>query len=366
MLSIRKLRQRCIADEKEFASEGVEVPCKVGSYIFKDNGSNILAVAHLDSVSDDKHFYTLKMGEYTVVFNRALDDRLGAYIILDLLPSLGITCDVLLTTGEERMQSTAEWFKTDKKYNWMFSFDRAGTDVVCYQYDDDGVEGLLKEAGFDVALGSYSDICELGELGCSGFNFGTGYYDNHGESSHAVMNDTAAMVTKFVAFYQQHKDTHFEHDHDEVRGYLPARWMFAGGWGDDFGPSRVKSDIESDDAFMSRTAGLTNIERDYYHDVYNDLLCRGYPDWDAHAIALDEVAYEYHRPIAEDVPPEEDDDDGTCLICGREDCAGLMNCEVCGGVKHDDRTLLRTGMCQWCEARMLADDIGPNQWRRRL
>ncbi len=50
---------------------------------------------------------------------------------------MGINVDVLLTTGEEMGQSSAAYFDPgEKKYNWMFQFDRGGTDVVTYDYGD--------------------------------------------------------------------------------------------------------------------------------------------------------------------------------------------------------------------------------------
>ncbi|MCP6726064.1 hypothetical protein NL526_28810, partial [Klebsiella pneumoniae] len=68
----------------------------------------------------------------------AHDDRLGLYYIMEILPSLGINVDVLLTTDEEIGQSSASEFKKaeGKQYNWMFMFDRHGYgNVVMYQYE---------------------------------------------------------------------------------------------------------------------------------------------------------------------------------------------------------------------------------------
>jgi hypothetical protein len=100
-INLTKLRNRCYAEVTDFYGEGEVSFTASGAYIYKDNGSDILAIAHLDTVQSMKHFYTIDLGGERVVFNAQLDDRLGAYIILDLLPTLGVKCDILLTEGEE-------------------------------------------------------------------------------------------------------------------------------------------------------------------------------------------------------------------------------------------------------------------------
>src|SRR5215469_11790126 len=86
-----------------FSMETVSVPPPSVSYYrdagpsdyyhFRDNGSSVLAVAHLDTVVRPKNriprFSNTERGP--MVTSGALDDRLGAYVILCLLPRLGIT-----------------------------------------------------------------------------------------------------------------------------------------------------------------------------------------------------------------------------------------------------------------------------------
>lgn len=170
-------------------------------YYYADNDSDILAVAHLDSVQDDGTCSIVDTSAGLLAVSGALDDRLGVYVILDLLPKLGITCDWLLTTDEEICASTAGDFFTDKHYNWMFQFDRGGTDVVMYDYETDELCGLVEDCGAQVGNGSFSDICMLEHLECAGFNWGVGYRDYHGPRSHAWLEDTFRMVARFVKFY---------------------------------------------------------------------------------------------------------------------------------------------------------------------
>jgi hypothetical protein len=226
-INLRKLRKRCLAPIRDFESEGEVRAGSRGGHIFKDNGGSVLAVAHLDSVRTSKHFLASRIEDKLTVINQQLDDRLGAYIILDHLPLLGLNYDVLLTEGEECGFSTAADFVTDKEYNWTFSFDRAGTDVVLYGYDDEETRQLLSEYKIEVGLGSFSDIVELDHLGVKGFNWGCGYNDNHGKFCNAVIPETMGMVDIFTEFFQNMSEIKLPHTprHD-------GHWSYQDGYSD--------------------------------------------------------------------------------------------------------------------------------------
>jgi uncharacterized protein YbaR (Trm112 family) len=199
-----------LATIDDFHDEGEVTQTPDGIYIYKDRGAKVLAVAHLDSVPKHDQFFWLTPDNKskTRVHAAACDDRLGAYVILDLLPRLGVKTDVLLTEGEERGRSTAAHFQPPegKQYHWMISFDRSGTDVVLYQYGSQEIEDLV-EPYCTVGFGSYSDIADLEHLGCTGFNWGTGYYDNHSRESYFIIEDTESQVEKFLTFWDDHHDT---------------------------------------------------------------------------------------------------------------------------------------------------------------
>jgi hypothetical protein len=184
-------------------------------YHFRDNGSRVLAVAHLDTVvrgnQRTPRFHDTRHGPGVVC--GALDDRLGAYVILDLLPKLGITCDWLFTVGEESGQSTAESFKPGKDYDWAIEFDRGGTDVVMYQYEDRASRELVEAAGAVMGSGSFSDIAYLEHLGVKAFNWGVGYRGNyHSVNGYAYLNDTFAMMAQYLRFHEQNAGTTLPHD----------------------------------------------------------------------------------------------------------------------------------------------------------
>lgn len=213
------LRRVCEMPERAFAKKygmhttRVPQPAPDNFHFYRDNGSDVLAVAHLDTVGlpHQRACQFLDTEGGPVVYSRALDDRLGAYVILELLPALGLTHDILLTVGEENGRSTAAFFDPPKDYNWMIEFDRGGTDVVMYQYEDDDTYALVRGSGALVGQGIFSDICYLEHLGVKGFNWGVGYRDYHSARSHAYLDDTFSMVRKYLRFHEANADTSLPH-----------------------------------------------------------------------------------------------------------------------------------------------------------
>lgn len=204
------LRKRCLQPTAELMEEvGGIVKCPNGlNYAYRAAGNKILAVAHCDSVTCDTDHFFAKNG---VVWCTRLDDRLGVFTILDILPDMGISVDILLTDGEESCNSTARYVEIPKEcdYNWIVQFDRRGTDVVTYQFGemDPYAEEFFGKAGY----GSYSDICELDWLGCAAMNVGIGYHEEHSLGSHAKYWEYRRQLRKFYAFYQKYYDTKIEH-----------------------------------------------------------------------------------------------------------------------------------------------------------
>lgn len=218
--SRKALRRICEMHETEFGAafglqkyDVIEAPPGADYFYYRDNASSVLAVAHLDTVVEHDEracrFVTTEAGQ--VVFSGALDDRLGAYIILDLLPKLGVTYDLLLTVGEESGQSTAQFFDTEKEYDWIIEFDRGGTDVVMYQYEDAEVRDMVKASGARVGDGAFSDISYMEHLETKAFNWGVGYQDYHGPRSHAFLEDTFRMVARYLTFSEQNEGVGMPH-----------------------------------------------------------------------------------------------------------------------------------------------------------
>lgn len=180
-------------------------------YMFIDNGANILAVAHMDATGKDPHFGRVKIKGDEWIFARWVDDRLGVFLLLDVLAQF-FRYDILLTSGEETGKSSARQFVAPpgKEYHWMFEPDRMGTDVVHYQYATDKMREAVKAAGFGVyAWGAYSDIASLDKLGCCGINYGIGYEENHGDWARANLNVTLEQTAKMARFFDTNQEVVF-------------------------------------------------------------------------------------------------------------------------------------------------------------
>lgn len=211
-------------------------PNERGEYLtYVDNGSNVLGVVHTDTVADWRMFWRPKASynkRVGMVNSIQLDDRLGVYVLTELLPSMGITLDFLLTDCEEVGSSTAKDFATEKQYNWMVGFDRRGLDVVMYQYHDQAWEKPIEDAGMSLARGSFSDIGKLGKLGIIGFNWGVGYYNEHTPKCHCFIADVQYSAECFARFFEEWKDVYLPWEMKTTTGHS----LFAGEewWEDEY------------------------------------------------------------------------------------------------------------------------------------
>lgn len=213
-IDYKLLKQICFAEIQDFEHLGEVTETPDGIYIhIKSEGARVLGVAHLDTVLTSKTFKVQKRKKDILVHNEQLDDRLGVYALLHLIPQMGINCDILLTEGEEVGRSTAKYFN-NSDYNWIFSFDRRGDDVVLYQYQDAKInswEISLKNSQFKIGIGSFSDIAFMESLGIKGVNIGTGYIGEHSRECRASMNTLQSQVTKFSDFYNKNCGTKYPH-----------------------------------------------------------------------------------------------------------------------------------------------------------
>ena len=189
-----------------------EIKGTFNSAWFQDNNSNVLAVAHMDTVQQHTTFGGVDVPKDRIIYSPKLDDRLGVYTSLHLLPRLGIKPDILLTTGEETAQSSARLFKSTKQYNWIVSFDRMGEDVVTYGMATPEFESAMESVGMNLGIGSYSDIVELQSLRCCAMNVGVGYADCHSTTAHMYLSQYVRNMKRFVRFYKYNKDKAFPCD----------------------------------------------------------------------------------------------------------------------------------------------------------
>lgn len=168
--------------------------------IFIDRGSDILFIAHLDTVLLPQ-IKTITAGR---IYAQGLDDRLGCYTAYKLSKKLGV--DLLITDNEETAQSTAQ-YHTCKNYNWIVEFDRAGCDVVSYGIDNPAFLKVLNNY-FEVGVGSFTDICFLDTKSCC-VNIGIGYYKAHAKNSYVDLDIYDSQIETFLEFFSKHKTEKF-------------------------------------------------------------------------------------------------------------------------------------------------------------
>jgi hypothetical protein len=201
-------------------------------YIQTSPNSKVLAVGHTDYVVFQEPKVTYNTSK---IHCGQLDDRLGVWLISEVIPKMinpDQPFDILLTDLEEKGDSTAQHFvpPKDKQYNWMFEFDRRGTDMVMYDYETPELKKLWQSYKFTVGMGSFTDICYLSHLHCAGFNIGTGYHGEHSQNCYADLFDTFRNVEKFLRFYTEQYDNHLEHNHKAAEKKHSGRVNWKSGW----------------------------------------------------------------------------------------------------------------------------------------
>lgn len=162
--------------------------------LFVDRGSDILFVAHLDTVEPPR--YDGWTGSR--LLGAGFDDRLGCKIAYNLGEELG--CDVLLTDLEEQGESTAQ-HHTLKGYNWICEFDRAGDDVVTYGMENEQWLAVLKKY-WDVNPGLFSDISFM-NTDCCAMNLGIGYQHAHSKNSYYDVDVVNSQILLFRHFFKK-------------------------------------------------------------------------------------------------------------------------------------------------------------------
>jgi hypothetical protein len=194
ILRMRQTTDELLADGKRASGRG--------RYYHSGKEHNVLGVAHCDYVIWG--YPTPRDGK---VYGGQVDDRVGVWILLDVLPSMGIHTDILLTNDEETGQSTAEDFMEEElDYGWAFQFDRRGTDCVHYGQSPEWDKLIAKD--FKLGNGTYSDVAELPYRH---INVGCGYHHEHTDKAYVDLAGCHKQVERFVKFYSRHKDKTFPH-----------------------------------------------------------------------------------------------------------------------------------------------------------
>jgi hypothetical protein len=213
-IDVKSLQKFCRSKLDFFDQFGEKELTASGPLWYKDNGSNVLAVLPLDVSEKARHFSTLSVSHDKRYYCPALHRRVAAYIVLDYLAKMNILVDVLLTTGEEKLDPSGLYFQIppNKKYNWIFNFTHEGIDVGCYDYYDYSIETPLRRAGWKHVYGGYDGIVELADvLRVKGFNFGAGLYKIGTLDAHVSSRDFMYSMKRFITFFKENYNNKFTH-----------------------------------------------------------------------------------------------------------------------------------------------------------
>lgn len=185
-----------------------------------------MVVCHADTVvngGNGPHNFKINGTEVESI---ALDDRLGIAVMMYLIQKTDMAdCAFLVCDDEEIGRSTASLFDENAHPNWMVELDRRGTDAVMYDYETSILRSMLEWSGFDIGVGSFSDICYLDHLGVSGFNIGVGYHREHSNACYADITDTFSQIAKLEKFYAKFGDVRLTYN--GFGGYgKKAKWKY--------------------------------------------------------------------------------------------------------------------------------------------
>ena len=206
-VQLDKLRTRLLQTKEELLYDARSRQTE--RYRLTQREGTILGVAHCDYVEDAWSYPTL-FDNSSKLRAGQVDDRVGVWLLLDVLPAIIPTFDVLLTTDDEIGCSSAGEVDELLAYNWTFQFDRRGTDFVDYDLSSKKFKkAFQKTTGIREGIGSFSDICMLPDSCGSRVNIGTAYYNEHTPDAHVDLIECYSQVMAFAEFAKQYADDSF-------------------------------------------------------------------------------------------------------------------------------------------------------------
>ena len=217
---IKRFGDICIKTQKELkrylysvlSSNGYKPVCEDG-FIYAKGELPYLVTAHMDTVHKkqcDRYSVHMHKGKHRIQSKDGIggDDRCGIYMIVRMVLD-GYRPSILFCEDEEIGSIGAGKFcKTDYINNlgvhYMIELDRANSrDAVFYDCDNkEFTDYILTNSGYEEAIGSWSDICELSEAsGIASVNFSCGYYKAHTPQEYVIfeeMQNTLKMVEELL------------------------------------------------------------------------------------------------------------------------------------------------------------------------
>ena len=161
---------------------------------------NVMLTAHLDTVQNQKGakvIYVSHINNKHYLWSPngiGGDDRCGILVIKRLIEK-GYKPTVLFCDKEEiggvGSREFNEKYKDKLNINCIIELDRKGNDNLVF-YEENNKEWknyLTNLTGWKEEVGSFSDICNLYDLGCASVNLSVGYYNQHTKDEYIVLED---------------------------------------------------------------------------------------------------------------------------------------------------------------------------------
>lgn len=181
-------------------------PINTKDYIIAEGNLPICLVAHLDTVfpyAPQEFFFDPSARVLWSPDGAGFDDRVGVYIILDMLAA-GHRPSIVFTTGEEIGGIGARKLVSDykecpfKECRAIIELDRAWeNDSVFYQCDNKDFEKYINKYGFVTSIGTFTDISIIApEWGIAAVNLSVGYLEEHTHQERLYFEWTNATIEK--------------------------------------------------------------------------------------------------------------------------------------------------------------------------
>ena len=162
----------------------------------------VMLTAHIDTVQDKRGAKVIfvnknkKDGKHYLwsPYGIGGDDRCGIYAIFEIVsqgyrPTL-LFCDKEESGGDGSIEF-AKVYNGICNPNCILELDRKGNnELVFYEEDnEEWQEFLIDLTGWEKSTGSFSDICNLYDLGCASVNLSIGYYNQHTKDEYVIWED---------------------------------------------------------------------------------------------------------------------------------------------------------------------------------
>jgi len=180
----------------------------------------IMFIAHLDTVHKDRPTEIYFDSEQGIMWSPqgiGGDDRCGIYTIIKLLKHykpyiLFLEDEEIGGLGASKCADKLE--KPDVKF--LVELDRRGrNDCVFYQCDNKEFKEYIQKFGFDLKIGTYTDICDLSpKWDIASVNLSIGYNNEHTFYETINVNYMIETFNKIKKILEDDDDTYFDFQED--------------------------------------------------------------------------------------------------------------------------------------------------------